>query len=377
MITQCRLLSRLLALSVTLFIPCLALAQQNVLTSRYDNGRTGANLNETTLTVANVNVSQFGKLYAYPVDGAVLAQPLYVSGVTINGALHNVLYVATMNDKVYAFDADSSGPALWVRDFTNPPSVTFVPLSDIEPPTGGDLPNIGIQSTPVIDASLGTMYLVARTKESGAWFQRLHALDIKTGLDKSASPVSITASVPGTAPDSVNNIVTFNPRTQNQRVGLALTNGVVVIAWASHDDTLPYHGWVMGYDATSLAQTGVFCVSPDVYYGGIWQSGRAPAIDTSGNVYFQTGNAVWDGTRNWGDSVLKLSVTKTGITLSDWFTPGDWNFLNSSDVDLGSSGITILPNTNILVGGGKEIQLYEIINVDPTHPLLPSTSWPP
>ena len=345
-------------LFAALLVPCLTRAQQNILTSRYDNFRTGANLKETTLNVANVSASRFEKLYSYPVDGAVLAQPLYVSGVVINGATHNVLYVATMNDKVYAFDADLNAPPLWTRDFTNPPSVTFVPLSDIEPLTGGDLPNIGVQSTPVIDANTGTMYVVARTKESGSYFQRLHALDIATGLERAGSPVVITAKVSGTAPDAVNNTVTFNPKMQNQRVGLALSNGIVVIAWASHDDIVPYHGWVMGYDAATLAQVGVFCATPDYNYGGIWQSGRAPAIDSAGNFYFSTGNAVWDGVRNWGDSILKLSVTQSGISMLDWFAPSDWNALFSNDTDLGSTGVTLLPNTNLLVGGGKGSTFY-------------------
>jgi hypothetical protein len=202
------------------------------------------------------------------------------------------------------------------------------------------------------------MYLVALTKESGAYFQRLHALDITTGAERAGSPVTITATASGTAPDAVNGIVTFNSKMQKQRVGLALTNGIVVIAWGSHDDILPYHGWVMGYDATTLAQVGVFCTTPDYYYGGIWQAGRAPAIDSAGNVYFGTGNAIWDGVRNWGDSILKFSVSRSGISILDWFTPSDWSYLNTADLDLGSSGVTILPNTNTLMVGGKASVFY-------------------
>ena len=272
------MLCRTLVCIVALLITGPVVAQVNILTNRYDGQRTGANLNETTLTAANVNVTEFGKLYSYPVDGSVYAQPLYVTGVTINGTPRNVLYVATMNDKVYAFDADSSSPTpLWMRDFTSPPSVMPVPISDIVAGNLTVVGNVGIQSTPVIDRATGTIYLLARTKENGEYVQRLHALDIGTGLPRSGSPVRITGSVAGTAPDSTvgasGRVVTFDPKMQSQRTGLALSNGVVLIAWASHEDATPYHGWVMGYDATSLARVGIFCVSPDAYAGGIWQGG--------------------------------------------------------------------------------------------------------
>ena len=181
----------------------MALAQIDVLTNRYDGARTGANLKETKLTPANVNASSFGKLYTYPVDGAVYAQPLYVRGVTIQGSVRNVLYVATMNDKVYAFNADSSSPTpLWMRDFTSPPSVTPVPMTDIVATSNNIFGNVGIESTPVIDRATNTLYLVARTKENGAYVQRLHALDISTGASRTGSGVKITASVPSSAADA-------------------------------------------------------------------------------------------------------------------------------------------------------------------------------
>ena len=338
-------------------------AQITISTNRYDGARTGANLSESKLTASNVNVNGFGKLSSYPVDGSVYAQPLYVPGVTIGGTARNVLYIATMHDKVYAFDADSpSATPLWMRDFTSPPSVTPVPITDLVAANKNIVGNVGIQSTPVIDPATGTIYLLARTKENGSYVQRLHALDIATGASRSGSPVTITGTVSGTAPDSMpgpnGSIVTFNPKMQSQRAALALSHGVVLIAWASHEDVVPYHGWVMGYDAATLAQVGTFCVTPDAYAGGIWQGGRAPTIDAAGNAYFVTGNGRWDGTRNFGNSVLKFSVSRAGLSLLDYFTPYNQERLNATDDDLSGSSFTLLPGTNLLLGGGKEGILY-------------------
>jgi hypothetical protein len=338
-------------------------AQLTISTNRYDGARTGANLHESRLTASNVNVAQFGKLYSYPVDGSVYAQPLYVPGVTVDGASRNVLYVATMNDKVYAFDADSPSPApLWMRDFTSPPAITPVPIADISGPNKNIVGNVGIQSTPVIDLASRTIYLLARTKENGNYVQRLHALDITTGASRPGSPVIITGSAPGSAADATPGpsgpIVTFNPKMQSQRAALALSNGVVLIAWAAHEDLPPYHGWIMGYDAASLAQIAVFCVTPDGFGGGVWQGGRGPTIDAAGNVYFVTGNGPWDGSRNFGNSVLKFGVSRAGLALLDYFTPSNYQALNAADDDLGGSSFTLLPATNLLLGGGKEGVLY-------------------
>jgi hypothetical protein len=350
------------------FVPTALEAQVDVVTNRYDGARTGANLRETTLTAANVNVNQFGKLYSYPVDGAVYAQPLFVSGVPIQGTMRNVLFVATMNDKVYAFDADSTSPTpLWKTDFTSPPSVTAVPMTDIVSPSQNIYGNVGIESTPVIDRAAGTLYLVARTKENGTYVQRLHALDITTGQDRPGSPATIKPSVPGSALDSKldasgQQVITFNPKMQQQRVALALSNGVVLVAWAGHEDKPPYHGWIMGFDAATLATVGVFAVMPDSYGGGIWQSGRAPTLDAAGNAYFATGNGKWDGVRNFGDSLLKFSVSPAGMALVDYFTPGNEATLSVNDDDLSGSGFTLLPG-NLLLGGGKEGVLY-LLNAD-------------
>ncbi|MEO8520798.1 MAG: hypothetical protein ABI603_05500 [Acidobacteriota bacterium] len=302
---------------IAIAAPILLQAQINVLTNRYDPQRTGANLAERTLTVARVTTAQFGQLYAYPVEGAVYAQPLYMSAVTINGSLHNILYVATMSDKLYAFDADSPSPTpLWVKDFTNPPLVAAIPITDITAPNLNVLTTVGIQSTPVIDPATGTLYLVARTKEDGAYLQRLHALDVATGAERPGSPVVIGGSVDGTSPDSkigpAGRIITFDPKVQIQRAGLALTNGVVVVCWGAHEDVTPSHGWIMGFDAATLARVGIVAVTPDAYLGGIWQGGRAPTVDAAGNAYVATGNGLWDGTRNFGSSLLKFSVSPTG-----------------------------------------------------------------
>ena len=351
-----------------LILPLALDAQINILTNRYDAARSGANLAETTLTPANVNATRFGRLYSYPVDGAVYAQPLYVSGVTIGGTTHNVLYVATMNDTLYAFDADSSSPtALWKTAFANPPASTPVPITDITAANLNIVGNIGIQGTPVIDPATATLYLVARTKESGAYVQRLHAVDIATGQPRSGSPVTIGGSVPGTSGDSTigsnGRVIPFDPKIHVQRAGLALSNGVVLVSWAAHEDITPSHGWIMGYDAATLAQVAVLSVTTDAYAGGVWQGGRAPTLDAAGNAYFATGNGLWDGTRNFGDSVLKFSVSRSGLTLLDYFTPGNEAELSANDDDLSGSGFTLLPGTQVLIGGGKEGVLY-LLNAD-------------
>ncbi|MGI8960521.1 MAG: hypothetical protein ACR2IV_12300 [Bryobacteraceae bacterium] len=327
--------------------------------NRYDRFPTGANTQETSLNSTNVNAANFGKLYSYYVDGAVYAQPLYVPAVRIPGqSTHNVLYVATMNDKVYAFDADRSGPPLWMRNLTNEISgVTPVPIIDIT--NSNDLNivgNAGIESTPVIDASEEVIYLVARTKENGKYVQRLHKLDIKDGKDQ-AVPVMIEASVNSSARDAVNGMLHFDPRAGNQRSALALVDGTIVIAWASHEDIQPYHGWIMTYDARALKQTGALCTTPDTADGGIWQSGRGPAIGSDGGLYFEVGNGGWDGHRNFGTSVVKLNVRNSGV-IEDYFTPHDYVDLNDQDADLGSTGPLLIPGTNILVCGSKKGIVY-------------------
>lgn len=351
----------LLFLSVVSFVvPAVAKAQPSVLTERYNNARTGANLTETSLRVSNVNSTQFGKLFTYNVSGCIQAQLLYVPLVTIPGkGVHNVIYAASMDDILYCFDADSNAgenaSPLWTHDFTNPGAgVTAVPIVDL---TGSNFLNIsgnvGIESTPVIDPVSKVMYLVARTKENGRYFQYLHAIAIETGADLPGSPVVIRASVPST----VFGTLTFDPKIHNQRASLALADGKIMIAWASHEDLGEYHGWVMAYNAATLEQSGVFCVTPSGNAGGIWQAGWAPAVDSNNNVYYVSGNGFWDGSSNFGESILKMSVA-SGITLVDWFTPDNWRDLNSVDLDLGSSGPLLIPRTNLIIAGGKESIFY-------------------
>ncbi|MBZ5626105.1 MAG: hypothetical protein LAQ69_46580, partial [Acidobacteriia bacterium] len=342
-----------------------AWAQVSVWTHRYDNARTGANLAETQLNVSNVNPNQFGKLFSYAVDADIYTQPLVIQNVSIPGkGTHNAVYVATNNNSVYAFDADNNqganGVPLWQVNF-NGPGVTPISASDVSTFNSIRTPGpIGIMGTPVIDQTTGTMFLVARTKETTgsnvAYMQRLHALDIHTGAEKLGGPVVIQASVTGTGYDNVGGRVSFNPLTENQRAGLALANGNVYIAWASYGDGDPYHGWVMAYSATTLQQTGVYCITPDGQRAGIWQSGQPLSVDATGNLYVATGNGTFDGTRNFGESVLKLNANLSSVL--DWFAPGNWSFLNGADLDLGSAGVLLVPGTSDVIAAGKDGYFY-------------------
>jgi Abnormal spindle-like microcephaly-assoc'd, ASPM-SPD-2-Hydin/PQQ-like domain len=345
----------------------LASAQINVNTERYDAARTGANLNETQLTTANVNVNQFGKLWSYTVTGSVQAQPLYVQGVNIAGQPHNVLFVVTMNDMVYAFDADSNATLWSLNIATQVAGGTPVPITDIVPANLNIVGNVGIESTPYIDPATNTMYLVARTKEPGTacgtingnYCQRLHALDITSGAEKFGGPALIQGSVSGAGNGSVGGTLTFDPKIHNQRSSLAIANGQLFMSWSSHEDDNPYHGWIMSYNAATLQQTGIWCSSPDGFQAGIWMAGRAPAVDAGGNVYYMVGNGDWNGTRNFGESMLRFGSTG-GLALQDWFTPDSWPALNSGDADYGSSGPLLIPGTDLVVGGGKSSIFYLI-----------------
>ena len=276
-------------LALALLLPVRVFAQTSVTTQHNDAGRTGANLNETALTTTNVNVSQFGKLFERAVDDEIYAQPLYVDGVNIPGVgIRNVVFVATNNDSVYAFDADdpAASAPIWRTNYTNP-AAGIVPVSrtDVGQACGTYVDfagNIGIGGTPAIDSASQTMYFVTRTKESGSFVQRLHAIDIRDGSERLGSPLVIQASVPGTGDgrDAQNNIA-FNARTQNQRAGLLIDHGTVYITWASYCDQGPYHGWILGYDAATLQQVMVYNTTPDGGLGGIWQSGGGLSADAS------------------------------------------------------------------------------------------------
>jgi hypothetical protein len=343
----------------------------SVTTYHNDNSRTGQNLHESILTPANVNPSQFGRVFVQPVDGYIYAQPLYVPNVSIGGATHNVVFVATEHDSVYAFDADSAAGAnanpLWHVSFINPPGVTAVDSYN-DAGCGDLVPEIGISGTPAIDTGSGTLYVVANTKENGAFFQRLHALDIATGNEKFGGPVAIHGTVAGTGDGSSGGQVSFDALKQNQRPGLLLRNGVVYIASASHCDISPYHAWVFGYNASTLQQVAVWNSTPNGGLGGIWQGGGGPAADSAG-IYFATGNGTFDvntGGKDWGDTILKMSGP-TGGTLRplSYFTPFNQDVLAADDTDLGSGGVVLLPDLpagsahqHLLVQCGKEGSVY-------------------
>jgi hypothetical protein len=353
-----------------------------VFTYHNDLSRDGVNTQEYALTTSTVANSTFGKLFACPVDGAIYTQPLWVPGLHINGGTHNVIFVATEHDSLYAFDADAN-PCLqlWQVSLIDQahggtagegPVPTGTNLYYIGQGAGDIMPEVGVTGSPVIDPSTNTLYVVSKSViiSGPTFFQRLHAIDLTTGLDK-YSPVAISASVPGNAPDAVNGVVSFNPGSQNQRPSLAFVNGVVYIAWASHEDEDPWHGWIIGYAVVSnaLAQVGIFNTTPNTVNvdgapatyarGGIWMSGGAPAADTNNNLFLITGNGSFDGVTNFGDSLLKLS-TSSGLSLLDWFTPSDQAQLNDNDLDFGSGGAVVLvdmplaPVPHLLLGGGKQ-----------------------
>jgi hypothetical protein len=327
----------------------------NVVTWHFDAQRSGLNSSETSLTPSNVGPSTFGKLFSYIVDGYVYGEPLLVSNVTINGSVHNVLYAATENDSVYAFDADNygSGAPLWqVSLLQSKNGITETPA------VSGDIkPYQGVTSTPVIDLSTNTMYLVSLQILPGskATF-RLNALDITTGTQKFGGPVTINASVPGTNSTSVNGVISL-PTSCIQRAALLLANGTVYIGFGNC-----HSGWLLAYNAQTLAQTGVFNSSPNLDgegtyggAGGIWMGSGGPVADSSGNVYVTTGNGPWDGQTAFSDSILKFNST---LKLEDYFTPAAYQYMNCNDTDLASGGLLLIPGTSEVLAGGKSGMLF-------------------
>jgi hypothetical protein len=311
---------------------------QSVTMWHNDLGRTGSDPSETTLNTSNVNRNTFGKLYALPVDNQIYAQPLYVTGVNIGGTTHNVLYVATMGNSVYAFDADSSTPeVLWQVNLGTPvPS-----YEDI-------LTQIGILSTPVIDINLNAIFLVADTYQSNKAVFSLHSLDIRTGQERVGSPVFISGTVAGTGVGSNNGSVVFNPNQNLQRPGLLELNGNIYMTFGSHADQPPYNGWIFAYNNMTLRRLTVKCTSPNGYGSSIWQGGAAPAADSSGNIYFSTGNGDFNPlVQDYGDSVLKLSAS-AGLALTSSFTPEVQLLFEEEDADLGASGAMVLPGSPLL-----------------------------
>ena len=346
-----------------------------VLTYHNDNTRTGQNTNETVLKPANVNTGTFGKLFSHSVDGFVYAQPLILTNVAIPGkGIHNVVYVVTMHDSVYAFDADSNTGTnalpLWQVSFIDPANgITSVPATDVS--CGDQTPQIGITSTPVIDPQSGTIYVEAKTREvTGSvtnYFHRLHALDVTTGEEKLGGPVTVQPTVSGTGDgDDGTGHITFDPLRQLNRPGLLLNNGVVYIAYASHCDVGPYHGWLIGFDAQTLRQTSAYITTPNGSDGGIWQAGCAPASDAGGNIYLGAGNGTFDPANdNYGDAFLKLSISSEVLSVADYFSPYNQAFLSSKDYDIGSGGVVLLPDAagsenhpHLMLGVNKQGTLY-------------------
>ena len=371
-----------------------ASAQTSVTTQHNDIARTGANTNESILTPSNVNSTTFGKLFSQPVDGYVYAQPLYMPGVTMGagtpqaGTVHNVVFLATEHDSVFAFDADSNAGAnaspLWqvtLLDSAHGAGAgeTTVPNGDVS--TGDIVPEIGITSTPVIDRSTGTLYVVAKSTVSGTTFfiQRLHALDITTGQEKFGGPVVLAASVPGNGNGSSGGTLNWDPKWENNRTSLLFLNGIVYIGFGSHGDKGPWHGWILAYtyNGSTLVQTGAWCATPNSLAGGIWMSGTGLAADIPsgkpyGRIFTATGNGTFDAAAptytnamDYGDSILKLdlnggipTMNASGTVVGDDFTPHDQASMNNSDLDVASGGVVILPDS--VGGGGGAHQLVQV-----------------
>jgi hypothetical protein len=350
----------------------------NVLTVHNDNARTGQNLNESFLTTSNVNSANFGKLGTLSVDGLVDAEPLYVSNLTVAGSAHNVAFVVTEHDSVYAFDADTFSQ-LW--------KVSLLGSNETTSDNRGCsqvTPEIGITSTPVIDLTAGThgtIFAVAMSKDnSGNYHQRLHALDITTGAELTGSPVTIQATFPGTGDNSSNGNVVFDPAQYKERAGLLLMNHVIYTSWASHCDHQPYTGWLISYNESTLQQASVFNVTPNGDAGAIWMAGAGLAADTLGNIYFLDANGTFDDTLDpsgfpvngdFGNAFLKVSTSGNTLAVADYFTMFNTNAESNVDEDLGSGGAMVLPDLKdtsgntwqLAVGAGKDAHIY-VVNRD-------------
>jgi IPT/TIG domain len=370
-----------------------------VFTHHNDLSRDGANTQEFALTTSTVNTSTFGKLFSCAVDGAVFTQPLWVPSLSINGGIHNVIFVATQHDTVFAFDADANPCVQYWQGSGSLGEVnlldtlhggtageTSVYWNDVGCQCGvGDIyPEVGVTGTPVIDPTSNTIYMVSTSQNSalGTFYQRLHALDLATGNEKFSAPVNIVASVPGNGDGSSGGMVSFNAQMQNQRPALALAGETVYVGWSAHEDASPWNGWLIGYTASNVQQqSSVFNTSPNGGMGGIWAGGGAPAVDSSGNIYVTTGNGAFDADNSnmpdndYGDSVLQLAPSSVStpngenLTLVDWFTPDNQSYLSDNDIDLGSGNPVLLPDQtsgpvpNLLVAIGKQGIVY-LINRD-------------
>jgi len=345
----------------------------DITTFHDNNSRDGLNAQETTLTLSNVNSTQFGKVGFDAVDGKVDAEPLFLAGVNAGGSTRNVLYVATEHDSVYAFDADS-GAQIWKASVLGSGETTSDDRS-----CGQVGPEIGITATPVIDrkqSTNGTIYVVGMSKDSGGnYHHRLHTLDITTGSEVSGSPTEITATYPGNGDGSSGGTLTFDPKMYKDRAALLLSGGNIYLGWSSHCDFSPYTGWVMAYSESTLKQTSVLNLTPNGGDGSIWMSGDGIAADSVGNLFLLDANGKFDTTLDsnqlpskgdYGNSILKLTTAGGKVAVADYFEPYNTVSASSADLDLGSGGIVLLPDVtdstgaarHLLVGGGKDQNLY-------------------
>jgi len=341
----------------------------SVLTQHNNFKRTGWNSQETSLNIQNVNSTQFGKLFTLMVDDQVYAQPLVFGGLNIGGAVHNVVFIATVSNTVYAFDG-TNGTLYWQKNYT---------VSGLRPPRNSDMTgacggsyfdftgNIGIVGTPVIDSASQSMFFVARSTNGNNFYQYLHKISLSTGAEMAGSPVKIAATYPGTGNGNVNGIISFDPQKSNQRAALTISQGVVYITTSSHCDWGPYHGWVLGYNTSSLQQQYVFNTTPNDANGGIWQSGGGMAVDDNGNLYTGIGNgggvvSPLDG-KDFGQSAIKLTPSGNNLTVASYFTPRNFKALDEYDLDFGSFGSFLIPNSSYLFTGGKDGNMF-LLNKD-------------
>lgn len=339
---------------------------------KFDLAGTGANLNESTLNLTTVNQNSFGRLRKQTLDGVIFTQPLYVANLNIAGGTHNVLYLGTEHDIVYAIDADG-GQILWKRDFTDPANgITYLTNTNDGKGRTGLGPTVGITGTPVIDPNTRTLYVSAMTMENNVAKHHLHALDLITGAEKFGGPTEITGVVNGTGiGNDGNGHIPFDAEAQNQRAGLQLVNGVVYVPFASYSDVEPYHGWMFAIDATTMQILAYLNVTPSTEGGGMWQGGSAPVADADGNVYVQTADGEFTmntGGQDIGDSTLKLHLNGNSLDIVDWFTPFNQDCLNTGDLDYGASGSILIPDQtgalpHLMVTGSKEGRIY-LLNRD-------------
>lgn len=346
----------------------------SVYTQRYATDRLAWNHKERILNTSNVRPASFGLRFYCPVDDQIYAQPLVVAGVTIGGVPRTVVLVATVNNSLYAFDADTAAAQqatpLWQRNL-NTPGYRAIRNTDMTGACGGRYldfsGNMGIVGTPVVDSATQTMYVVHREllASGGAGYaQWLHAIDITTGAERNNSPVRISASVRGTGAGNSGGVVSFSPQKNNQRAALLLHQGVVYIAWASHCDWGPYHGWLLGYDQNTLAQRVIYNTTPDGNDGGIWMSACGPTIGPEGDIYLTTGNGTVgaggtpNSPRNRGESLLRLRNVNDTLRVVSFFTPANYQYLENNDLDYGSDGAILIPDTRLVLSGSKDGFVY-------------------